>query len=76
MEIDLGLNKTKPDAKTPVAAKKLRTCILEYEDGTILELPVEEEQGFHRISDYSTKGKVVTIHEVFITYGKDIDGDS
>ncbi len=71
MEIDLGLsNRDRMPKKTPTEMKKLLACRLFYEDGSELELPIEDEQGFHRVNSYVRNGRQLTIHEVFITYGK------
>lgn len=68
MEIDF--NSVKMPTKTPKVARKIVCCTVEYDDGSVLELPVEDEQGFHRTSDFSSKGKQMVIHEVFISYTK------
>ena len=54
----------------PLETKRIRSCLLEYDDGTTYLLEVEADQGFHRVSEYSSNGKILTTHEVFITYGK------
>ena len=70
MNLDLNLSLDKgPPKITPKTTKILSSCKLEYADGTVIELPVENDQGFHRISEHNRKGQQVTIHEVFITYG-------
>lgn len=71
MEIDLSLSGDRIPTHTPKVAKKIVSCIVEYEDGTTLELPVELDQGFHRTSDHRMNGKQLITHEIFIAYGKD-----
>lgn len=70
MEIDLGLAKERMPRRTPTDVKKLRTVTCEYEDGSTLDLPVELEQGFHRITEHTHGGQRLVIHEIFITYGE------
>ena len=56
-------------AKTPKLTRQLSSCMLTYEDGSTLELPVEDLQGFHRIETTKIGTHTIEIHEVFITYG-------
>lgn len=67
-DLSLPVGVHKLPVKTPTAAKKIASCKIVYEDGTELELPVENNQGLHRINDYSHKGKKLVAHEIFITY--------
>ena len=52
--------------KTPQQTRSLQSALLTYDDGTTELIEVEDQQGFHRISNY----KDITIHEVFITHGE------
>lgn len=73
MELNLDLPPEIPKIhkKTPKETKRIRQVTIQYEDDSSLTLVVEDEQGFHRESDYqSADGKtMLCIHEVFITYG-------
>lgn len=71
MELDLSLKNDRMPKRTPVEAKKLVCVTCEYEDGSKLELPIELEQGFHRVSEHVGGGKRLIMHEIFLTYGQD-----
>jgi len=43
--------------------------LLTYEDGTTELLTVIDDQGIHRVSEYSGQ-KTMIIHEILITYGE------
>lgn len=75
MDIQLSIpaSTTKIARKTPMETKSIRRVTIELDDGTELELSLEEnstsESGFYRVNDYVRNGRSVTIHEVFLTYG-------
>lgn len=78
MEMDIqipGVPKKELARKTPMVAHKIMNCVVTYEDGTVVELPIDTdedslESGFHRVNDVYINGKELTQHEVFIVYGR------
>ena len=54
---------------TPQETKTLLSALLTYEDGTTELLTVIDDQGIHRVSEYSGQ-KTMIIHEILITYGE------
>lgn len=69
----LNLQPKKLTKKTPLQTRAVKKVTIEYPDSSSLVLEVELEQGFHRIEEYRANGKKITIHEVFLTFGEEIE---
>lgn len=71
IHLELPGNTQKIAKKTPMETKPIRRVLIEMEDGSELELPVDDETtgSFYRSNEYVRNGKRVTIHEVYVAYG-------
>jgi len=72
IQLTLPGNEQKMARKTPMETKAIKRVLIEMEDGSELELPVDDENttgSFYRSNQYVRNGKRVTIHEVYVAYG-------
>lgn len=70
--IKIDFQKKPLSKNTPIETRQLQSALLTFDDNTTLLLEVEELQGIYRVSEFQNEKSILTIHEIFITFGETI----
>jgi hypothetical protein len=74
LNLDFSPSVERIPKNTPTSTRQIELCVLTFTDGSTLELPVDDANGFYRVSEYMNKGKGFVNHEVFIAYSHTKEG--